>query len=239
MMEIIPAIDIIDGKCVRLEKGDYSKKKVYSNNPLEVARMFESWGFRRLHLVDLDGAKASHLINHKILNDIATRTSLVIDFGGGIKSNEDIRIAFENGASMVSCGSIAVKEPQTVFKWMEDYGTDKLILGADHRNEKVAVSGWVENSEYDLLKLIEIYYNAGIRKVISTDIEKDGMLKGVSIGIYKKILKTFKEVFLIASGGVSSTDDIRNLNSAGLNAVIIGKAIYEGHINEKNIKHFI
>lgn len=239
MIEIIPAIDIIDGKCVRLEKGDYSKKKVYNNNPLEVAKMFESWGIRRLHLVDLDGAKATHVINHKILLSIANHTSLVIDFGGGIKSDEDIRIAFENGASMVTCGSIAVKEPETVIKWIENYGTEKLILGADHRNEKVAVSGWIEDSNYDVVNLIEKFYHAGISKVISTDIEKDGMLNGPSIEFYKKILSIFKNIYLIASGGVRNMDDISSLDLAGLHAAIVGKAIYEGHINEKNLKNYL
>ena len=239
MIEIIPAIDIIEGKCVRLEKGDYSKKKVYSSDPVKVARMFESWGIKRLHVVDLDGAKASHIINHKILRKITVETSLIVDFGGGIKTETDLNIAFENGASMVTCGSIAVKDPEMVLKWLESYGAEKIILGSDHRHGKIALGGWLENTDIDLLSIIGKYYENGIKKVICTDIEKDGMLTGPSIDIYKQILTNFNDLFLIASGGVSDIHDIEELIHAGIPAVIIGKAIYEGKINEINLKPYL
>ena len=239
MIEIIPAIDIIDGKCVRLEKGDYSKKKVYNSDPVEVARMFEDWGLKRLHVVDLDGAKASHIVNHNVLRKICTKTDLIVDFGGGIKTETDLRIAFENGASMITCGSIAVKDPETVFKWLETYGEEKIILGSDHRNGKIALGGWLENTDIDLLSLIEQYDSKGIKMVICTDIEKDGMLTGPSIDIYKEILTTFNALYLIASGGVSSIHDIDELINAGIPAVIIGKAIYEGKIKDKNLKPYL
>ena len=239
MIEIIPAIDIIDGKCVRLSQGDYAEKKVYHSNPVEVARMFESWGIKRLHLVDLDGARASNIINLKILKEISSATSLIIDFGGGIKSDTDINIAFENGASMVTCGSIAIKDPETVFGWITKYGAEKLILGADHRNGKVAVGGWLEESTTELSELIHKYYNAGLRKVISTDIDKDGMLQGPSLETYVKVLNHFDDIYLIASGGVSDIHDIEALDSAGLQAVIIGKAIYENRIAAKELKKYL
>jgi phosphoribosylformimino-5-aminoimidazole carboxamide ribotide isomerase len=239
MIEIIPAIDIIDGKCVRLEKGNYNSKKIYSSDPLEVARMFESWGVKRLHLVDLDGAKAHRILNYKVLANISLKTSLIIDFGGGIKSDEDIQIAFDNGASMVTCGSIAVKEPEKVMKWIQQYGLHRLILGADHRKGKVAVGGWLEESEMDLNDLIASYYSHGLRKVISTDIDKDGMLQGPSMDSYKELLKSFKEIYLIASGGVSGIEDVEKLNDAGVHGVIIGKAIYENYISEYDLKKFL
>jgi len=239
MIEIIPAIDIIEGKCVRLEKGDYTRKKVYSSDPVEVARMFESWGLKRLHVVDLDGAKASHIINHKVLKKITSATSLVVDFGGGIKTDNDLRIAFENGASMVTCGSIAVKSRELVLEWLELYGGDKILLGSDHRNGRIAVSGWMENSDIELIGFIKDYHSVGITKIICTDIEKDGMLSGPSYDIYKHILSTFNDLYLIASGGVSSVSDIHELDKMNVPAVIVGKAIYEGNINASNIKPFL
>ncbi len=239
MIEIIPAIDIIDGKCVRLEKGNYSKKKVYSSDPLEISKKFESWGIKRLHLVDLDAAKASHIINYRILNEITSSTSLIVDFGGGIKSDNDIKIAFENGASMVTCGSIAVTNPEKVKEWLELYGPEKIILGSDHRNGKIAYGGWLEESELELFKFILHYSSIGMTKLICTDIEKDGMLLGPSLEIYQKILTDFKSLYLIASGGVSNINDVKKLSDNGIPAVIIGKAIYEGKISEKDLKLYL
>lgn len=239
MIEIIPAIDIIDGKCVRLEKGDYSKKKIYSSDPLETSRMFESWGVKRLHLVDLDGAKASGIVNYGILNRIASSTSLIIDFGGGIKTDADIKIAFENGASMVTCGSIAVKSPDKVAEWLELYGEEKIILGTDHRKGKIAYGGWLEDSEVEIFSFIRHYSSIGIKKLISTDIDKDGMLQGPSLEIYQQILDEFQSLYLIASGGVSDIDDVKKLSDIGVPAVIIGKAIYEGKITEKNLRTYL
>jgi len=239
MIEIIPAIDIIDGKCVRLSQGDYEQKKVYNENPLEVAKMFESAGIRRLHLVDLDGAKAQHIVNYKVLEKIATGTSLVIDFGGGLKSNDDLRIAFECGASMVTGGSIAVKNPDVFTSWIEQFGSEKIILGADVKNEKIAVGGWLESTDIDLMPFIGSFKKKGIDKVICTDISKDGMLQGAAVELYKKILGEFPDLYLIASGGVSSMTDIEILEKAGIPAVITGKAIYEGKINMKDLENFI
>lgn len=239
MIEIIPAIDIIDGKCVRLEKGDYAKKKIYNTDPLDVARMFESWGIKRLHLVDLDGAKAGKIINQKVIREIFKATSLIIDFGGGIKTDKDIQLAFDCGASMVTCGSIAVANPELVLGWIDRFGTEKLILGADHRNGKVAIGGWLDESSTELNDLIEKYYNVGLRKIISTDINKDGMLVGPSIDTYIDILALFPDIYLIASGGVADIKDVELLEKAGLHAVIIGKAIYENRITEKELKLYL
>jgi len=239
MIEIIPAIDIIDGKCVRLSQGDYDQKKVYNENPLEVAKMFESAGLRRLHLVDLDGAKAQHIVNYKVLQKIANETSLVIDFGGGLKSDGDLRIAFECGASMITGGSIAVKNPDVFMTWIEKYGSEKIILGADVKNEKIAVSGWLETTDVDLMPFIRSFTEKGIDKVICTDISKDGMLQGASIELYRKILDKFPGLYLIASGGVSSMADIESLEAVGIPAVITGKAIYEGRIKMKELENFI
>ena len=239
MIEIIPAIDIIDGKCVRLEKGEYNRKKVYSKDPVETAKMFESWGVRRLHLVDLDGARAQHIINHKVLYRISRETSLIIDFGGGIKSNTDIETAFGNGAHMVTCGSIAVKKPEKVIEWIHKYGPDKLILGADHRKGIIAVGGWLEESNLNLMTLTEHYYKAGLRKIISTDIDKDGMLEGPSFEYYRELLNRFTDIYLIASGGVSDIQDVARLEESGLQAVIIGKAIYEKRITEKDLIKYL
>jgi phosphoribosylformimino-5-aminoimidazole carboxamide ribotide isomerase len=239
MIEIIPAIDIIEGKCVRLSQGDYEQKKVYNENPLEVAKMFEDAGIRRLHLVDLDGAKAQHIVNYKVLEKIASGTSLIIDFGGGLKSDEDLRIAFECGASMVTGGSIAVKNPATFDHWIQQYGAAKIILGADVKEEKIAVGGWLETTNIELLPFIGSFKMKGVDKVICTDISKDGMLAGPALDLYKKILKEFPDLYLIASGGVSSLSDIEQLENAGVPAVITGKAIYEGKIKMGDLAKFM
>lgn len=239
MIEIIPAIDIIEGKCVRLSQGDYAQKKVYNENPVEVAKEFESVGIRRLHLVDLDGAKAQHIVNYKVLESIATQTSLTIDFGGGLKSDDDLRIAFESGAKMITGGSIAVKEPEVFLSWLDKFGAERIILGADVKEEKIAVSGWIETTSLDLLPFVQNFVDKGIDKVICTDISKDGMLKGPSVELYKKILKEIPSLYLIASGGVSSMKDIEELNEANVPAVITGKAIYEGRIKMEEIASFL
>lgn len=238
MIELIPAIDIIDGKCVRLSQGDYAQKTVYNENPVEVAKMFQDVGIKRLHVVDLDGAKAQHIINHKVLQEITTQTSLIVDFGGGLKTDDDIRIAFDCGAQMVTGGSIAVKNTEVFHSWIKQYGGDKIILGADVKDEKLAVTGWTEVTDLQLLPFIESYVAAGINKVICTDISKDGMLQGPSIDLYKKILTKFPQLYLIASGGVSSMEDIQQLDAAGVPAVIFGKAFYEGKIKLDELKAF-
>lgn len=239
MIELIPAIDIIDGKCVRLSKGDYDTKKVYNENPLEVALEFEAHGIKRLHVVDLDGAKAGKIINHKVLEAIAGKTSLVVDFGGGLKTTSDLRIAFECGAQMVTGGSIAVKNPTEFESWIELYGAGKIILGSDAKDRKIAVSGWLETSELDLFNFLKGYIAKGITKTICTDISKDGMLQGPSSDLYKEILQHFPDLFLIASGGVSSLKDIEELQEAGVPAVIFGKAIYEGRISMKELERHL
>jgi len=239
VIEIIPAIDLIDGKCVRLAQGDYAQKIIYNENPLEVAKMFADAGIRRLHLVDLDGAKAHHIVNHQVLERITSGTNLIVDFGGGLKSDDDLRIAFECGASMVTGGSIAVKNPEVFLSWIDKYGADKIILGADVKNEKIAVGGWLETTELELLPFIKNYISKGIDKIICTDISKDGMLQGVALELYKKMLLAEPSMYLIASGGVSSIQDIEQLLEAGIPAVITGKAIYEGRITLKELDQFI
>lgn len=239
MITIIPAIDLIDAKCVRLSQGDYNQKTVYNEKPLEVAKMFEDAGIRRLHLVDLDGAKAKHIVNYKVLETIASKTRLVIDFGGGLKSDEDLRIAFESGAEMVTGGSIAVKDRETFLHWIETYGAEEIILGADAKDKKIAVSGWQEVSELPILDFIESYTEKGIQKVISTDIARDGMLTGPSIELYKEIMERFPSLELIASGGIASMKDIIELDEMGIPGVITGKAIYEGRIKLEEISKFI
>lgn len=239
MIEIIPAIDIIGGKCVRLEQGDYNKMKSYHEDPLEVAKSFENAGIRRLHLVDLDGAKSSHIVNYPVLEKIAAKTRLVIDFGGGVKSDEDIRIAFESGASMVTGGSIAVKEPEIFKGWLATYGAEKMILGADVREKKIAVSGWKEQTGLDIFKYMGDYAKAGIQKVICTDIAHDGMLKGPSLDLYQEILEKIPGIYLIASGGVSSVKDIDRLEEANIPAVIFGKALYEGKITLNELSKYL
>lgn len=239
-MRIIPAIDIIDGKCVRLSKGDYDTKKIYNENPLEVAKEFEAHGIESLHLVDLDGAKSQHIVNYKVLEQIASQTSLKIDFGGGIKSDEDIRVAFDSGANQITGGSIAVKNPKIFESWLSQYGSDKIILGADAQNEKVAVSGWLEESKEDLLPFIKTYVAKGVRYIICTDISKDGMLQGPSFDLYQKILAdNSKDIKLIASGGISTFEELPRLQELGCEGTIIGKAIYENRISLKQLEQFI
>ncbi|MCQ2335895.1 MAG: 1-(5-phosphoribosyl)-5-[(5-phosphoribosylamino)methylideneamino]imidazole-4-carboxamide isomerase [Paludibacteraceae bacterium] len=238
MIELIPAIDIIDGKCVRLSQGDYNTKKVYGENPADMAKRFEDVGIKRLHVVDLDGAKASHIVNYKALESIASATNLTIDFGGGLKTDDDLRIAFESGASMITGGSIAVKNPDVFEGWLKRYGSGRIILGADVKERKIAVSGWIENTTVDLFDFLKDYIQKGVSKVICTDIAKDGMLKGPSIELYKDILAKHPTLHLIASGGVSSMADIKALDAAGVPAVIFGKAIYEGKIKVKELRQF-
>lgn len=237
-IEIIPAIDLIEGKCVRLSQGDYARKIVYNEDPLEVARMFEGAGIRRLHLVDLDGAKARHIVNYKVLEKIASKTNLVIDFGGGLKSDKDLEIAFNSGAAMVTGGSIAVKEQDTFLSWLGKYGTEKIILGADAKDKKIAVSGWTETTELSIIDFIKNYSEKGVKKVIATDISRDGMLSGPSFEWYQEILNEFPGIFLIASGGIASMDDIYKLAEMNIPGVITGKAIYEGKINLGEIKKY-
>ena len=255
-MRIIPAIDIIEGKCVRLSKGDYDTKKIYNENPLEVAKEFEAHGIQYLHLVDLDGAKSHHIVNHKILEQIATKTGLKIDFGGGLKSDDDLHIAFECGANQVTGGSVAVKSKDVFLGWLTKYGASKIILGADAMNEKVAVSGWLEESKENLVPFIQSYQKKGIDYVICTDISKDGMLQGPSFGLYQKIIsKTSKAqtskglsgvedreipgIRLIASGGISEFDELPKLAQMGCEGTIIGKAIYENRISLKQLEDYI
>lgn len=239
MIELIPAIDIIEGKCVRLTQGDYNQKTVYNEDPLEVARMFEDNGLKRLHLVDLDGAKAQHIVNYKVLERIATHTNLVIDFGGGLKHDSDLEVAFNSGARMVTGGSIAVKNPDIFSSWLEKFGRDRIILGADVKDHKIAVSGWKEETDLQLNDFLKSYVDKGIYKVISTDISKDGMLQGPATDLYKQMMVDFPELYVIASGGVSGIDDIEALNEAGVHAVIFGKAIYEGRINLRDLRQFV
>ena len=238
-MRIIPAIDIINGKCVRLSKGDYATQKIYNENPLEVAKMFEAHGVKQLHLVDLDGAKASHIVNHKVLETIANNTSLSIDFGGGLKSDEDLKIAFESGAKQITGGSIAVKNPEIFKSWLQKFGADKIILGADAMDEKIAVSGWLEESDKELIPFVKAYQLEGVSYVICTDISKDGMLQGPSFDLYAKMLKEIPNIKLIASGGISTYDELPRLAEMGCEGTIVGKAIYEHKISMKQIEQFI
>ncbi|MEG1586248.1 MAG: 1-(5-phosphoribosyl)-5-[(5-phosphoribosylamino)methylideneamino] imidazole-4-carboxamide isomerase [Bacteroidales bacterium] len=240
MIELIPAIDLIDGKCVRLSQGDYSRQTLYNEDPLEVALEFEAHGLHRLHLVDLDGAKAHHIVNWRTLERIAAKTSLIIDFGGGLKSDADLDIAFNSGARMVTGGSIAVKDPDLFAGWIQRYGPERIILGADVKQDgNIAVSGWLEDTSLDWNAFIASYRQQGIVKVISTDISRDGMLQGPSVGLYEQMLKEFPGLYLIASGGVSCLDDLIRLEEAGVPAVIFGKAIYEGRIRLRELLPFI
>ncbi len=239
MIEIIPAIDMIEGRCVRLSKGDYNTKKVYNEDPSEVARMFEDAGIKRLHVVDLDGAKAGHIVNHKALEKITKSTNLIVDFGGGLKTTEDLNIAFECGAQMVTGGSIAIKKPEEFCSWIEKFGGEKIILGADAKNKKIAVTGWLEDTDAELIPFINQYVDKGIKKVICTDISKDGMLQGPNTELYKEIMATQPGLWLIASGGVSCNDDIAKLDEAGIPAVIMGKAIYEGKITMAQLTSWV
>jgi phosphoribosylformimino-5-aminoimidazole carboxamide ribotide isomerase len=238
MLTIIPAIDIIDGKCVRLSKGDYSQKKVYNEDPLEVAKSFEDNGLNRLHLVDLDGAKEQHVVNWKVLEIIAGRTTLTIDFGGGLKADKDLHIVFNSGASMVTIGSIAVKDRDLFCTWLDRYGYEKIILGADVKERKIAVSGWLETSEIEISTFLDDYMKRGVKHVICTDISKDGMLEGTSLELYKELVAEFKHLSLIASGGITSIDELHKLEEIGMAGAIIGKAIYEGNITLPELKRF-
>ena len=230
MIELIPAIDIINGQCVRLTKGDYDQKTVYGE-PLEMAQEFERIGYKRLHVVDLDGAKSKHIVNSAVLRSLASETRLTIDFGGGIKTDDDIQQAFDCGARMVTVGSIAVTRPELFMGWLEKYGAERMILGADVRNGKISINGWKEDSEEDLLPFLKKYIDAGVRNVLCTEISKDGTLSGPAIDLYCRVMEAYPQLHLIASGGVSSIDDIKALDRAGIPAVVFGKAIYEGKIN--------
>ncbi|MCR5579228.1 MAG: 1-(5-phosphoribosyl)-5-[(5-phosphoribosylamino)methylideneamino]imidazole-4-carboxamide isomerase [Prevotella sp.] len=235
MIELIPAIDIIGGQCVRLTKGDYDQKTVYGE-PLDMALEFERIGFQRLHVVDLDGAKSKHIVNEEVLRRITTETQLVVDFGGGIKTDEDLKKAFAAGAKMVTVGSIAVTQPQLFMQWLEKYGADRMILGADVRHGKISINGWKEDSSEDLLPFLRKYIDAGVKNVLCTEISKDGTLAGPAIDLYKEVMEAYPELHLIASGGVSSKEDIKALDAAGIPAVVFGKAIYEGRIDLRELK---
>ena len=234
-IELIPAIDIIEGQCVRLTKGDYDQKTVYRDSPAEVAREFESFGFKRLHVVDLDGAKSKHIVNDAVLNAITSNTSLTVDFGGGIKTDGDIEKAFASGAAMVTVGSIAVTQPELFMGWLDKYGSERMILGADVRHGMISINGWKEDSSEELLPFLKKYVEAGVKNVLCTEISKDGTLAGPAIDLYKKVMDAYPQLHLIASGGVSSKEDILALDKAGIPAVVFGKAVYEGKINLKEL----
>jgi phosphoribosylformimino-5-aminoimidazole carboxamide ribotide isomerase len=238
-MEIIPAIDIIDGKCVRLSQGDYAQKKEYSAQPVEIAKAYEDAGIRRLHLVDLDGAKQKKVVNLPVLEKIAAGTKLLIDFGGGVQSDEDIELVYNAGAQQVTAGSIAVKNPELVEQWLQKYGSEKLILGADVKGEKIAISGWAEESDHDLIPFLQTYRQKGFQYVVCTDVSKDGMLQGPAFALYEKIQNALPDMKVIASGGVSQLADLHVLQDAGVYGVIIGKAIYEGKIELKDLQEFL
>ena len=238
-IELIPAIDIIDGKCVRLTKGDYNTKQVYADNPVYMAQQFEDLGFKRLHVVDLDGAKSKHVVNDAVLKGITAHTKLVEDFGGGVKSDDDLERVFDAGASMVTAGSIAVTEPETYLRWLEQYGAEHLILGADVRNGKISINGWLEDSKQELTEFLTRYIKAGTKNVLCTEISKDGTLQGPAIELYREVMKVHPSCKLIASGGVSRINDFIELQEAGVPAVVFGKAIYEGHIDMKQLSQMM
>lgn len=239
MIELVPAIDMIEGKCVRLTQGDYDTQKIYNESPLEVAKQFQEAGVTRLHMVDLDGAKAGHIVNYRMLEKVASHTDLSIDFGGGLKSDDDLHIAFDCGAQMVTGGSIAVKNPDLFLSWITRYGSERIILGADAKEKKIAISGWEEGTAIDLIPFIKDYQSKGISKVICTDIARDGMLQGPAVKLYQEMQQEMPGLYVIASGGVSSMGDIERLEEANIPAVIFGKAIYEGQISLKEIETFI
>ena len=238
-MEIIPAIDIIDGKCVRLTQGDYEQKTIYNENPLEVAKAFEGAGLKRLHLVDLDGAKEGTVKNWVVLQQIAARTTLSIDFGGGIKQDKDLKIVFESGAAYATIGSLAVKQREVFVSWLNEYGADKFLLGADVKSEKIAIAGWLETTDIDIYDFLKDYVSQGIQQVFCTDVSKDGKLEGPAIDLYKKIIDQFPSLWFIASGGVSSMDDLHALKAIGCSGAIVGKAIYEGRIHLNELKYLL
>lgn len=235
MIELIPAIDIIDGQCVRLTKGDYDQKTIYSNSPATMAKEFEQLGFKRLHMVDLDGAKSKHIVNSQVLRQCAAETHLCIDFGGGIKTDDDIQKAFDCGAQMVTVGSVAVTHPDLFMGWLEKYGAERMILGADVRHGKISINGWKEDSTEDLLPFLKKYVDAGVRNVLCTEISKDGTLQGPAVSLYCEVMEAYPQLHLIASGGVSSKEDIDALDRAGIPAVVFGKAIYEGRIDLREL----
>ncbi|NRA50597.1 MAG: 1-(5-phosphoribosyl)-5-[(5-phosphoribosylamino)methylideneamino]imidazole-4-carboxamide isomerase [Phaeodactylibacter sp.] len=238
-MHPIPAIDIIDGKCVRLTQGDYAQKKVYNEDPLEVAQAYEAHGLERLHLVDLDGAKAKQIVNYKVLERLATKTNLHIDFGGGLKSDEDLRIAFESGAQQVTGGTIAVKQPAVFEAWLKNFSADRIILGSDVKDGKIAVSGWQEKSEQDLFPFLEGYIEKGVKYTICTDVSKDGLLEGTALSLYKDIRSSFPGLQLIASGGITDLNELDELRAIGCFGAIIGKAIYEEKISLKALEKWV
>lgn len=238
-IELIPAIDIIDGKCVRLTKGEYSSQKTYNQNPLDIAKQLEDIGVKRLHMVDLDGAKSKHIVNHKTLEAVASSTSLIIDFGGGIKSDADIHTAFEAGASMVTIGSIASTSPDIFLGWLNEYGAERIILGADVRNGKISINGWKEDGKYELFDFLDNYISKGISNVLCTEISRDGMLGGPATELYKKIMNRYPDINLIASGGVSGMRDIEELSESGIPSVVFGKALYEGKIKMSDIEKWL
>ena len=238
-IELIPAIDIIEGKCVRLTKGEYSSQKTYSENPLEIAKQLEDIGVKRLHMVDLDGAKSKHIVNHKVLETIANSTSLKIDFGGGIKSDADIHTAFDSGASLVTIGSVASTSPELFMSWINKYGTDKIILGADVRNGMISINGWKEDSQYNLFDFLDKYIEAGIINILCTEISRDGMLEGPATDLYKEIMQRYPNINLIASGGISCMKDIEVLNNNGIPSVVFGKAMYEERISMADIRNWL
>lgn len=238
MLTVIPAIDLIEGKCVRLSKGDYNQKKIYNEDPLEVAQAFEDHGLNRLHLVDLDGAKAKHVVNWRILERIAGKTNLIIDFGGGIKSDEDLHIVYDSGALMATIGSIAVSNSNLFFKWLNENGADKIILGADVNDRKIAVSGWLEITEMDIIEFLDQYTAQGVKLVLCTDIGKDGMLEGTSLDLYKELVDKYADMHLIASGGITIVDELYKLEEMGVHSAVIGKAIYEKRISLKDLQEF-
>jgi phosphoribosylformimino-5-aminoimidazole carboxamide ribotide isomerase len=238
MIQIIPAIDLIDGKCVRLTQGDYNQKKEYHSNPVEVAKMFEDAGIKRLHLVDLDGAKQKHIVNHQVLKNITSATNLDIDFGGGLQSDEDLKIAFDSGAKQITAGSIAVKNPEKVQSWLTQFGRERIILGADTKEGMIAVHGWQETSDLSIQQLMNQFLRFGISYSICTDVAKDGLLQGPSFDLYKQLSKEFPQINWIASGGVSEFADIEKLNEMNIYGVIVGKAFYEGHITLKQLAQF-
>ena len=238
-IELIPAIDIIEGKCVRLTKGEYSSQKTYSENPLEIAKQLEDIGVKRLHMVDLDGAKSKHIVNHKVLETIANSTSLKIDFGGGIKSDADIHTAFDSGASLVTIGSVASTSPELFMSWIDKYGTDKIILGADVRNGMISINGWKEDSQYSLFDFLDKYIEAGIINILCTEISRDGMLEGPATDLYTEIMQRYPNINLIASGGISCMKDIEVLDDNGIPSVVFGKAMYEERISMADIRNWL
>ncbi|MCH5311214.1 MAG: 1-(5-phosphoribosyl)-5-[(5-phosphoribosylamino)methylideneamino]imidazole-4-carboxamide isomerase [Prevotella sp.] len=238
MIELIPAIDIIDGKCVRLTEGDYGRKTVYGSSPVEMAQRFEELGFKRLHVVDLDGAKSKHIVNTETLKEITAKTNLVVDFGGGIKTTDDIEKAFDNGAAMVTVGSVAITNRDLFAEWLAKYGAERMILGADVRHGRISINGWKEDSDENLAEFLRYYVEKGVCNVLCTEISKDGTLAGPATELYKEIMAVYPHINLIASGGVSCIDDIKRLNEAGVPSVVFGKAIYEGRIDLTELWHW-